>query len=102
MNAILFRQRQSLLCVQYNMSASNYLNPQPVLKESEGQMVLVKLKWGSSYKGTFVSADRYFNFRLKDASEVIKGEERPVGEILIRCNNVLYFRTLFTPASLQV
>jgi len=40
-----------------------------------------------------VSADSYFNFQLADSAEYIDGAfAGNLGEILIRCNNVLYLR----------
>eukprot|EP00389_Voromonas_pontica_P015789 GDKH01024655.1.p1 GENE.GDKH01024655.1~~GDKH01024655.1.p1 ORF type:complete len:87 (+),score=18.95 GDKH01024655.1:104-364(+) len=69
------------------------LNPKPFLEELCGKKVWVKLKWGMEYKGTLKSTDDYINVQLLDAQEwiggVLKGD---LGEVLIRCNNVLYLR----------
>ena len=58
-----------------------------------GKTVLVKLKWGMEYKGQLVSVDSYMNVQLIDTEEYISGEKSgDLGEVLIRCNNVMYIR----------
>ena len=53
----------------------------------------MKLKWGMEYRGILVSTDAYMNFQLAKAEEFLDGEPAgTLGEILIRCNNVLYVR----------
>ena len=86
------------------------LNPEPFLKELTGQMVVVKHKWGSStvntsgkhrgetngcleYKGYLKSVDPYMNVQLCATEEWVDGTlAGTLGEVLIRCNNVLYIR----------
>ncbi|CAI9091212.1 OLC1v1026174C1 [Oldenlandia corymbosa var. corymbosa] len=54
---------------------------------------MVKLKWGMEHKGFLVSVDSYMNLQLANAEEYIDGHKKgDLGEILIRCNNVLYLR----------
>lgn len=56
---------------------------------------MVRLKWGMEYKGVLVSVDSYMNLQLAGAEEYIDGNlAGNLGEILIRCNNVLYLRGL--------
>jgi small nuclear ribonucleoprotein F len=70
------------------------VNPKPFLKELSGKSVLVKLKWGMEYKGVLVSTDNYMNLRLANTEEFIDGKfAGNLGEVLIRCNNVLYMRS---------
>uniref|UniRef100_A0A0E0CGK0 Sm protein F n=2 Tax=Oryza TaxID=4527 RepID=A0A0E0CGK0_9ORYZ len=52
------------------------VNPKPFLNNLTGKPVIVKLKWGMEYKEEYI--DGQFSGNL--------------GEILIRCNNVLYLR----------
>jgi small nuclear ribonucleoprotein F len=61
---------------------------------SIGQYIYVRLKWGETeYKGKFVSTDSYMNIQLSDAEEHIPHEDpTKLGQILIRCNNVLWIR----------
>lgn len=68
------------------------VNPKPFLKDLQGKQVLVRLKWGETeYKGTLLSTDSYMNLQLDQAEEIINGESKGVlGEVLIRCNNVLW------------
>ncbi|KAL0403610.1 UNVERIFIED_CONTAM: putative small nuclear ribonucleoprotein F [Sesamum radiatum] len=69
------------------------VNPKPFLNNLTGKPVMVKLKWGMEYKGYLVSVDSYMNLQLANAEEYIDGQSTgSLGEILIRCNNVLYLR----------
>ncbi|KAK4774850.1 hypothetical protein SAY86_009785 [Trapa natans] len=69
------------------------VNPKPFLNNLTGKPVIVKLKWGMEYKGFLVSVDSYMNLQLANAEEYIDGQfTGSLGEILIRCNNVLYLR----------
>ncbi|XP_041330288.1 small nuclear ribonucleoprotein F [Pyrgilauda ruficollis] len=74
------------------------LNPKPFLNGLTGKPVMVKLKWGMEYKGYLVSVDGYMRTRscaraLANTEEYIDGAlSGHLGEVLIRCNNVLYIR----------
>ena len=55
--------------------------------------MIVKLKWGMEYKGTLVSTDSYMNVQLANTEEFVDGQfNGNIGEVLIRCNNILYIR----------
>eukprot|EP01036_Dinobryon_divergens_P024044 gene24044-32458_t len=72
---------------------SSIINPKPFLNSLTGQPVIVKLKWGMEYKGILLAIDSYMNLQLADTEEFIDGElSGNLGEVLIRCNNVLYIR----------
>ena len=63
------------------------------MNELTGKPVIVKLKWGMEYKGFLVSVDAYMNLQLANTEEYIDGQcTGNLGEVLIRCNNVLYLR----------
>ncbi|CDO54713.1 similar to Saccharomyces cerevisiae YPR182W SMX3 Core Sm protein Sm F [Geotrichum candidum] len=70
----------------------NPINPKPFLQDLTGKQVQVRLKWNESeYHGKLLSVDSYMNLQLDDAVEFIAGENKgKLGEILIRCNNVLW------------
>ncbi|RIA82199.1 putative membrane-associated protein [Glomus cerebriforme] len=69
------------------------VNPKPFLQELTGKPVMVRLKWGMEYKGFLVSVDSYMNLQLANTEEFIDGQSTgALGEVLIRCNNVLYIR----------
>ena len=71
------------------------MNPAPLLLELTGHPVVVRLKWGNAmeYKGFLVSVDSYMNLQLAGTEEWIGGRlQGTLGEVLIRCNNVLYIR----------
>jgi len=67
------------------------VNPKPFLNNLIGKDVVVKLKWGMQYAGQLVSVDAYMNVLLANTEEFADGESTgELGEVLIRCNNVLY------------
>ncbi|CAI7915980.1 unnamed protein product, partial [Closterium sp. NIES-54] len=69
------------------------VNPKPFLNDLTGKQVIVKLKWGMEYKGYLMSVDAYMNLQLASTEEYIDGQFMgSLGEVLIRCNNVLYMR----------
>merc|ERR1712037_938303 len=73
--------------------ASMPMNPKPFLNSLVGKPVMVKLKWGHEYKGFLVSTDGYMNLQLASTEEFIDGScTGALGEVLVRCNNVLYVR----------
>ena len=69
------------------------VNPKPFLADLTGKDVRVRLKWGQEYQGKLESSDAYMNLQLKNTEEFIDGQFAGVlGEVLIRCNNVLYIK----------
>ncbi|KAJ3210052.1 hypothetical protein HDU67_005689 [Dinochytrium kinnereticum] len=71
------------------------VNPKPFLNGLTGKPVMVKLKWGMEYKGYLLSVDSYMNIQLTNTEEFIDGASTgSLGEVLIRCNNILYVRQL--------
>jgi len=63
------------------------------MQELTGKPVLVKLKWGLEYKGFLVSTDSFMNLQLANTEEFQDGKSNgALGEVFIRCNNVLYIR----------
>ncbi|KAI0316714.1 hypothetical protein OF83DRAFT_1059893, partial [Amylostereum chailletii] len=78
-------------------SQVNPVNPKPFMQELTGKPVYVKLKWGLEYKGFLVSTDGYMNLQLANTEEFQNGESTgTLGEVFIRCNNVLYIISLFS------
>lgn len=68
-------------------------NPKPFLNGLTGKPVIIKLKWGMEYRGYLVSVDSYMNVQLANTEEFIDGKlAGSLGEVLIRCNNILYIR----------
>lgn len=79
------------------MSTNLYtLNPKPFLGDLIGQPIAVKLKWhGTEYRGLLKSFDSYMNLQLVRTREFLDGQEKgALGDVLIRCNNVLYVRDM--------
>ncbi|XP_018323539.1 small nuclear ribonucleoprotein F-like [Agrilus planipennis] len=77
------------------MASAMPVNPKPYLNSLTGKSVLVKLKWGQEYRGYLVSLDSYMNIQLANAEEYFGGHySGNLGEVLIRCNNILYIKGL--------
>ncbi|EFA85841.1 LSM domain-containing protein [Heterostelium album PN500] len=76
------------------MNKVESLSPKPFLYELKGKKVAVRLKWGGmEYRGILASVDNYMNLQLAATEEWIDGAIiDTLGEVLIRCNNVLYVR----------
>ncbi|KAM9939290.1 hypothetical protein OXX80_001225 [Metschnikowia pulcherrima] len=89
------------------MSSFQPINPKPFLKTLLNKPVVVRLKWNKlEYKGTLVAIDNYMNLQLEDTVEVVKGAVGEsadgesgkgeagdrIGDVFIRCNNVLFIR----------
>lgn len=68
------------------------LNPRPMLQGLINEDVLIRLKWGQTeYKGRLISVDSYMNIQLSGTEEFIDGKNTgSLGQVLIRCNNVLW------------
>jgi|Transcript_24261 small nuclear ribonucleoprotein F len=69
------------------------VNPKPFLADLTGKTIRVKLKWGMEYQGVLSSSDAYMNLQLEKTEEFVDGKFAGfLGEVLIRCNNVLYIK----------
>lgn len=75
------------------LPTQSIINPKPFLQGLTGQTVIVKLKWGMEYKGVLTATDSYMNLQLDNTEEYInEAFAGNLGQVLIRCNNVLYLR----------
>merc|ERR1712135_192812 len=73
-----------------NFPINNLLQPKMAAAQP---FMPVNPKWGMEYKGYLVSVDGYMNLQLANTEEYIDGAlAGNLGEVLIRCNNVLYIR----------
>jgi small nuclear ribonucleoprotein F len=67
------------------------VSPTAFVESLKGKSVVVKLKWGMEYKGFLSSSDEYMNLHLVGTEEWTNGKlAGNLGEVVIRCNNVLY------------
>ena len=81
-----------IVCCQYPQSQL-LVNPKPFLADLTGKTGRVRLKWGQEYQGKLTSSDAYMNLQLEETEEFIDGQfAGGLGEVLIRCNNVLYIK----------
>ncbi|KGG50264.1 hypothetical protein DI09_7p430 [Mitosporidium daphniae] len=75
----------------------NSVNPKPFLNSLAGHMVLVKTKWGHSYKGTLISIDSYMNLQLQNTHEQVPGADvatepessTMLGDVMISRNDLI-------------
>ena len=75
--------------------STKYNFPGPFLNSLLDKPIIVRLKWGMEYSGVLVAFDKRMNIHLRDAEEftTIGAEsEGKVGDVLIRCNNILHIR----------
>ena len=76
-----------------NNSQQRSKNPLQILQNSQGSIILLRLKDGTEYKGLLKEIDAYMNMILEDATELLEGT--PVAkynEIFIRGNNLLFIK----------
>jgi len=96
LDLFLFLSLLGLACVvrrEKAKMAAVPINPKPFLTGLVNKAIAVKLKWGMEYRGRLVSVDSYMNLQLANTEEWVDGAfAGNLGEILIRCNNVLYVR----------
>lgn len=68
-------------------------NPRPFLDEITKKNIIVRLKWGWELRGVLKSSDQYMNLHMLNTEEWVDGVNKgTLGEVLVRCNNVLYIR----------
>ncbi|CAG7817418.1 unnamed protein product [Allacma fusca] len=96
--SVLGSQKQSRTLIRDNLGTSKELFFEQELKLLEifqdADALSVKLKWGQVYKGYLVSVDGYMNLQLAEVEEYVNGNcTGNLGEVLIRCNNVLYVKS---------
>jgi small nuclear ribonucleoprotein len=76
-----------------NNSNQRSKNPLQILQNSQGSVILLRLKDGTEYKGLLKEIDAYMNMILEDATEMV--DNLPVAkynEIFIRGNNLLFIK----------
>jgi len=69
------------------------VSPLKLLRDSRGNVVLVKLKDGSEYVGRLEASDNTMNMVLSDCTEIKEGTGEPLakyGRVLIRGSTILY------------
>ncbi|MFX1390217.1 MAG: LSM domain-containing protein [Promethearchaeota archaeon] len=68
-------------------------NPLQILQNSQGSIILLRLKDGTEYKGLLKEIDLYMNCILEDATEIMDGSPiAKYNEIFIRGNNLLFIK----------
>jgi small nuclear ribonucleoprotein len=68
-------------------------NPLQILQNSQGSIILLRLKDGTEYKGLLKEIDAYMNMILEEATEIMDGSPiAKYNEIFIRGNNLLFIK----------
>jgi small nuclear ribonucleoprotein len=68
-------------------------SPLQILQNSQGSIILLRLKDGTEYRGLLKEIDAYMNMILENATEMM--ESQPIAkynEIFIRGNNLLFIK----------
>ena len=60
-----------------------------VLDESINKVVLIKLKGNKAIRGSLLGFDQHMNLLLESSVEMVADEERELGTIVVRGDNVV-------------
>ncbi|EAY08060.1 Sm protein [Trichomonas vaginalis G3] len=76
------------------MSETTKYFPQKFMESLLNKQIVIKLKWENiEYVGTLISFDERMNIHLSETSEYVGGKtEGVMGDVIIRCNNILHIR----------
>jgi small nuclear ribonucleoprotein len=76
-----------------NNSQQRSKNPLQILQNSQGSIILLRLKDGTEYRGLLKEIDAYMNMILENATELMEGQPiAKYNEIFIRGNNLLFIK----------
>jgi len=62
---------------------------QKILGQNLGKEVLILMRWDVSIRGVLKAVDAQLNCIIEKADEIVEGEAKPLGTILIRGDNII-------------
>lgn len=62
---------------------------QKILGQNLGKEVLILMRWDVSIRGVLKAVDAQLNCIIEMADEIVEGEAKPLGTILIRGDNII-------------
>ena len=60
-----------------------------IMEQNVGREILIVLRWGMSIRGILKAVDAQMNVLIEKADEIVDGELKPLGTILVRGDNII-------------
>ena len=62
---------------------------QRTMEKNLGKEVLILMRWGVSIRGVLKAVDAQLNCIIENADELVEGEMKSLGTVLIRGDNII-------------
>jgi len=60
-----------------------------IMEKNIGREILIVLRWGMSIRGILKAVDAQMNVLIEKADEIVNGELKSLGTILVRGDNII-------------
>jgi len=60
-----------------------------IMEKKIDREILIVLRWGMSIRGILKAVDAQMNVLIEKADEIVNGELKPLGTILVRGDNII-------------